>query len=51
MSIALTEFHLQELDEKGYVIIPDYWQSVEGDASRSAASSPYMAGNKRKPSK
>ena len=25
MSIALTEFHLQELDEKGYVIIPDYY--------------------------
>ena len=25
MSMALTEFHLKKLDDKGYVIIPDYY--------------------------
>ena len=25
MSVALTEFHLKELDDKGYVIVPDYY--------------------------
>ena len=29
MSVALTEFHLKELDDKGYVIVPDYYTGNE----------------------